>query len=79
MQGGNMDFVDPCGTCFLHLVRNKRLEILPEKHYWRRGHSQSGPNRYSLEETPGTVEYGQYGYMRSGCNIESNRSHRGIR
>ncbi len=61
------DFMDPFGTGFLHAVRTS-IHISIQETNLAHGHSQSGPKRYRLEETPGIVEYGQYGYRRSGCD-----------
>ena len=63
----HVDFVDPFGTGFLRSVKTSVQEFY-QRDNTGHGHSQSGPKGYSLEGTPGTMEYGQYGSRKSGCN-----------
>ena len=68
----HVDFVDPFGTGFLRSVKQAFRNFIKESTL-AHGRSQSGPQGYSLEETPGTVEYGQYGLRRSGCNTDAEQ------
>ncbi len=63
----HVDFVDPFKTGFLRSVRTS-VQNFYQGTELAHGCSQSGPKGYSLEETPGTVEYEQYRFRRSGCN-----------